>query len=1548
MRHMRNRDCEERRRSLAPIWRLALTLAAGLALLAPTGARGQVATTTVQGTIYRADGTPATGTALVSWPAFTTPQAQAVAAGSLSAAIGANGYLSVNLTPNAGAVPAGSYYTVVYHLSDGTVNREYWVVPAAGTASVASVRAQLEPSTVAVQPSVTTAYVQGALSSLTSTYLPLAGGTLSGPLTLNSDPTSAGQAATKHYADQLAAQELPLAGGSMSGPLTAPSITAKTTDGRMNAEQWQSSTGSNDGIAMSLRECESLPYACEVMAPALYSTAEEQPWGGSMQWTWALGAFQGPPAGTPPGCVEDRRFGAPEWLCTPAGAPSWAGGSSRFSMGASFTTYLTSPEQAFSPWPAAGLWVNKIDLLGTRNFSGAVPNSGGQTTNNGIVSNASVFAPASTNGIASWVQGHAPGDQIGLYSWVTSWGGISAADNEGNEDRLAHNEAGDVYQGTIDSIASQAGGSSPCTGPCYVIATSQTQGMKGSLGDQLADVDLSRGDSSGYISGIGGNGVVTTSGSDWDSVYGVSNAHTTTTAPISNPDGTTVNTFPRTDVVVPVAAADGFVVGKPACLFDLSGVNWECQTVTAVDTAANVITFAVVDVPYLSGSTVAQGGMTGMGFSARADNIAPGGGGMPSADIGVQNTIRSVWPIEYNTSGGVARIISGNRIGFSYVATRAYQTMGGSGGACAATLSNGSIASCSCSGGSGYIDTAHPPQLTVTGITGSAQPSIYVSGISGGALTACTVASGGSGLSGTPSVTVTTANSYTVYPMARTIHVWNPATGAVDGSSIATDQLMPASSAWKTGDTLEQEHSVAMEFPGIQEHVTQYQPGASTEDGRELWISGAFRSNDYGDWMNNSNDPGLYSGSPLSRPWQPGYGQMTTPYGYVLDGDWRDGLYLRMPPHDSAAAPGLSGAVVVGCFDYYTQQSVCSSWNQSYNVLTVQNQNQDGWAEDVQSYNPVTQTWTLTAGATQRSGGAAPVSRTLSPSAGFSWTTGMSHHMTLDNRGDLSVPGGVTGASINGDVTVDGSTYPTLNAAWNAAVAQANATGQDQTVRLGPGTYPVSATLAEPSGGACVNLLGSGGATPTADSPQVATTLTVPNPIGGDVIALGNTTQAQGCTFRDLNILAQGHATHGFELQWFRGLLIDDVTVNDTTAEGMLLGEEDTSAGHQSNFLLRDVTVSYSSAAFTPAGRPAYGIHILKTAMDSALDNITVRNALTASVYNEGTGNTGYLIHGFGYPYTCATAPCANNASSSSAADASYATSYVVYDTGGGGSEWTDTYIDSPAVAGFYIGANGVSVEGGHIQWPDLTSFPSANLAYVAATVTNNLLIGDVSCLGMAGGTHWITYAGTSGNPPSFSSVHHLTGCGNYYQALEPAVTTGFSSGGANINDPSGAVPRVWATPLAAAAGDAAYSAQMYTGYQGDAYQAHFSGVNPFFNVTYQGTIRSNGGLALNTVINTASTMALTSASRNVIANAAAGPQTITLPSCYTPLADHTSPTGLELTIIKSDNSANAVTLQAVSSQNIDYNGVSAQTLTISSPGARTLVCGPDYNWYAR
>ena len=95
-------------------------MAAGNAAHAQT-----VNTTTVQGTVYLANGQPGTGTLVVSWPSFTTASGQLVVAGKTTVTIAPDGFVSVNLAPNLGATPAGLYYTAVYYLSDGTTNTQY-------------------------------------------------------------------------------------------------------------------------------------------------------------------------------------------------------------------------------------------------------------------------------------------------------------------------------------------------------------------------------------------------------------------------------------------------------------------------------------------------------------------------------------------------------------------------------------------------------------------------------------------------------------------------------------------------------------------------------------------------------------------------------------------------------------------------------------------------------------------------------------------------------------------------------------------------------------------------------------------------------------------------------------------------------------------------------------------------------------------------------------------------------------------------------------------------------------------------------------------------------------------------------------------------------------------------------------------------------------------------------------------------------------------------------------------------------------------------------
>ena len=204
---------------------LVIVLAMGLLQVALGGvARAQgVTTTTVQGTVYLAGGQVGAGTVNVSWPAFTTATGALIAAGHTMVTIAPDGYLSVNLAPNLGSMPAGLFYTAVYQMSDGTTSTQYWVVPAAAQASLGQVQAQLMPAAQAVQ-AVSKAYVDQTMAELEGSLLTASGGNLTGPLILNGDPTQALQAADKHYVDTTFSEAVPIAGGNMTGALQTPTV----------------------------------------------------------------------------------------------------------------------------------------------------------------------------------------------------------------------------------------------------------------------------------------------------------------------------------------------------------------------------------------------------------------------------------------------------------------------------------------------------------------------------------------------------------------------------------------------------------------------------------------------------------------------------------------------------------------------------------------------------------------------------------------------------------------------------------------------------------------------------------------------------------------------------------------------------------------------------------------------------------------------------------------------------------------------------------------------------------------------------------------------------------------------------------------------------------------------------------------------------------------------------------------------------------------------------------------------------------------------------
>ena len=232
------------------IWWLILTVA----VLAGAEARAATSKTAIVDVLYRADGTPAQGTLLISWPAFTTAGGDASAAGSMTVNLGTNGSVQAAIFPNTGSTPQGTYYKVVVDLDDGTRSTEYWVVPQVPQTTIAAVRSSLVPQSQAMQ-FVGRDYVDSAIASAvgSNVAVELTGSqTITGVKTFQNSPqvptpTNSGDAANRQFVLDTVGNSAP----------------AQTTPGTVNATQYQVNgtalASSNLSDAASLAKVSQIP-----------------------------------------------------------------------------------------------------------------------------------------------------------------------------------------------------------------------------------------------------------------------------------------------------------------------------------------------------------------------------------------------------------------------------------------------------------------------------------------------------------------------------------------------------------------------------------------------------------------------------------------------------------------------------------------------------------------------------------------------------------------------------------------------------------------------------------------------------------------------------------------------------------------------------------------------------------------------------------------------------------------------------------------------------------------------------------------------------------------------------------------------------------------------------------------------------------------------------------------------------------------------------------------------------------------------------------------
>ena len=899
------RDVRRRMRLLAL---LLATLLAGADV-----AMAQVATTTVQDTIYSANGTPASGSVLVSWNAFTTASGASVPAGSTSATIGTNGVLTIALAPNAGATPMGSYYTAVLHLNDGTTSRQYWVVPVTvpggGPAKLAAIQNQALPTSVAMQ-TVSKQYVDTAIAravagvpaASSSPYVLITGDTMTGPLVLPADPVSPNQAADKNYVDENVAAAAGGLGGKVALLPSATQVVAQPSgtqlqvndlNGVLYASQYVSGAG-NNGIANALASagCTS---GCSVAVEPTYASSE------------LVNAVSVPSASD----VVDQRGGTVAETAVNPLPPL-----SAFNAAASITEVetLSGPQlQALRPG-ALGVGASALTLTveglagGSNQFPQGIEQPPYFKSTYGALSMQGIY---NTQGqhvqMGNIVNCYGVGDCLAGAQYIYSSGGYRDEGDEG-----AHPFDLDIAEDTRVFEGTCASGCS--TGSTSLAVTPTASGGTQGDGRFLIDVNPAKVITTGTL--VGGEKNVFGTANFSGTSFPVSVFLTTAQAATSQVS----NLAPGT-VTLPIATSgvsSGFATSTAAlpassgvaCVADVSDTpNFETANYTVVDSSHIQLTLNKV---HGSGAAIAVGGLCGYGLEQKVDT---------------SNGIRQVFPV-------VGSINATNL----YYADAAMPIVGYRGAGSTSGYLNVALTVASIARASNVVTVttaANLPYdvngltLTVSGVADSSYNGSYAVTTTG-PNTLTYASSGTDSTSSGGTMTLVTGN-YALYPMAEVLSVFDTATKQVDGAFTLAANTVP----WATGDAVEEPHYFKQSTFADVEQVVQYVPRpiqyASAGKTYEGLVGAGVRG-----WA-------IANATPETRYLGDG-GTYTTPDdAYQVTGAWSN---------DFEVEAGVNAVIRAHC-----NLTTCSRWDSNYKLFDL-----DGaLSEDALAYYPQSSTaqWQL-------------------------------------------------------------------------------------------------------------------------------------------------------------------------------------------------------------------------------------------------------------------------------------------------------------------------------------------------------------------------------------------------------------------------------------------------------------------------------------------------------------------------------------------------------------------------------------------------------------
>lgn len=899
---------------------LLLTLPAAMRIaMTPVCAQvSQIATTTVTDTVYRANGTPATGTVIVSWQAFTTALGESVPSGSTSATIGANGAMSVSLAPNAGSTPMGTYYTAVYHLDDGTVSREFWVVPAsASPVQVSAIKTSVLPTSVAMQ-TVSKSYVDTAIAAAvsghplnsTNPYVLKAGDTMTGPLVLPGDPSAPTQAADKNYVDaNVTALTTGLAQKVSTIPAGAQTVTQPVGTelhvNRMNgaeyAGQYISGLG-NNGIANAVTntDCTS---GCDVKVERSYNSTENY-----IPSTWNSGSGNG--GGTH---VEDDRNGQRrDAYLNPVS-------SETVNEDAGQVIDVTSTRNTAAQFAAkAGANPGSYSLIvkhqgltgGTNDFPANIETVPYFKTNYNAINVTGTYSAMGQHALdAQENDCYGVGDCLIGSQFINASGGLrDEADEGAHPYDIQIHEDSRVFAGTC-SAGCTTGSTS-----VKVAATSApgTEGEGRYLIDRAAAKIITTGQLTGGTIGSGTQPAATATFSGTSFPVSVFLA----TAAAANSQANNIAPGTVTLPIETTGTPSGFATSTSAlpatsgvaCVAEPGSVNpneFELAGYTVVDGTHIQLTLEHV---HRAGATVAVGGLCGYGLEQTVDTT---------------NGIRQVFPVigSYSTTGlyyaaGLTPIVgqTSQTSGFTNVSM-----------AIASIARSNNVVTVTTSGNM-PVDL-NGLTLTVAGVADSSYNGSFT--VTTTAANTLTYASTGANSTSTGGTIGILTGGYALYPMAEVVGVFDAATKSVDGQLT----LGPNTVAWAANDPVEEPHYYQESVTGDIEYIGQTTPRPAIRAAAGIQYQQNVTTGLTGWSIENAAPASYYYGN--------GGTHQVPPIAYEETGIWQRTM--------SAEAGEQS------VFSIHCNSHGCGKWNSGYNLFELDS----NAGVDTQFYQPLTSTLTL-------------------------------------------------------------------------------------------------------------------------------------------------------------------------------------------------------------------------------------------------------------------------------------------------------------------------------------------------------------------------------------------------------------------------------------------------------------------------------------------------------------------------------------------------------------------------------------------------------------